>query len=471
MVLQLENTLDGVAAQRPNPGRTDTIRRLNRTEYQNAIRDLLALEINAASLLPADEASHGFDNVTVGDLSPTLLDRYITAAQKISRLAIGGARGSPGGDTIRVRADITQEERVDGLPIGTRGGALIRYTFPQDGDYEIQIRLTRDRNEHVEGLNEPHELEVLLDRERIKTFTVKPPPGRLDFQHVDEHLKLRLPMKAGVHELGVTFLKNPSSLLETLRQPYNAHFNTHRHPRISPALYQVSIIGPLSRNTIPASGDGNTFSPLSPRGRGVGGEGGTSSTPSRRRIFIAQPKSPAEEEACAKQILSTLMRRAYRRPVGEADLERTLRFYREARREADFDAGIEAALSAILVSREFLFRVEQAPSGVAPGTAYRISDLELASRLSFFLWSSIPDDELLDVAIRGELHQPAVLERQTRRMLADPRSQSLASNFAGQWHLRNLESITPDGRYFPISMTTSPRLSPRNRVAVRRSAA
>lgn len=425
VISQLENDLDRAAVVRPNPGRTNTIRRLNRTEYQNAIRDLLALDINAASLLPADEASHGFDNVTVGELSPTLLDRYITAAQKVSRLAVGGTRRSPGGDTIRVRPDITQEERVDGLPIGTRGGTLIHYTFPRDGEYEVQIRLARDRNEHVEGLHEPHELEVLLDRERLKLFTVKPPPGRQDFQHVDDHLKLRLSVQAGVHDLGITFLKEPSSLVETIRQPYNAHFNMHRHPRLTPAIYQVSITGPFET-------------------RGPG------DSSSRRRIFIAQPKSLEQEEDCAKQILLTLMRRAYRRPVVDADLERMLPFYREARREADFDAGIESALSAILVSREFLFRVERDPVGLAPRTAYRISDVELASRLSFFLWSSIPDDELLEAATRGELHQPAVLERQTRRMLADARSQSLVSNFAEQWlYLRNLESITPDGRLFP----------------------
>jgi Protein of unknown function (DUF1592)/Protein of unknown function (DUF1588)/Protein of unknown function (DUF1585)/Protein of unknown function (DUF1587)/Protein of unknown function (DUF1595) len=422
---QLETALDRAAAERPNPGRTDTIRRLTRTEYQNAVRDLLALDVDAAAWLPADEAAHGFDNVTVGSLSPTLLDRYITAAQKISRLAVGGAQRSPGGDTIRVRADITQEDRADGLPVGTRGGALIRYTFPRDGDYHIQIRLARDRNEHVEGLSEPHELEVLLDRKRVQTFTVKPPPGRKDFQHVDAHLKLRLSVKAGPHDLGMTFLKEPSSLLETLRQPYNAHFNLHRHPRITPAVYQVSITGPFA-------------------------DRGPGDTPSRRRIFVARPKSPGDEEVCAKQILATLMRRAYRRPVGDADLERVLPFYRDAQREADFDAGIEAALSAVLVSREFLFRVEPDPPGVPPRTPYRVSDLELASRLSFFLWSSIPDDELLDAAACGELHQPAVLTRQARRMLADPRSQSLATNFAGQWlHLRNLESITPDGRLFP----------------------
>ena len=424
IVSRLENELDRAAAKRPNPGRTQTIRRLNRTEYQNAIRDLLALDIHAAAWLPADEASHGFDNVTVGELSPTLLDRYITAAQKISRLAVGGATRSPGGDTIRVRADITQEDRVDGLPFGTRGGALIRYTFPQDGEYELQIRLARDRNEHVEGLREPHELEILLDRERLKSFTVKPPSGQ-DFQHVDDHLKLRLTVQSGPHDLGVTFLKNPTSLLETTRQPYNSHFNTHRHPRISPALYQVSITGPFE-----AKGPGDT--------------------PGRRRIFNTKPKSQGEELACAKQILSTLMRRAYRRPVTDADLERILPFFRDARNEADFDAGIEAALSAILVSREFLFRVEQDAVGIAPRTAYRVSDLELASRLSFFLWSSIPDDELLAIAERGELRLPDVLAKQTQRMLADPRSQSLVTNFAGQWlYLRNLESITPDGRLFP----------------------
>ena len=422
---QLESVLDRAAAQKPNPGRTETIRRLTRLEYQNAIRDLLALDIDAASLLPADEASHGFDNVTVGELSPTLLERYITAAQKISRLAVGGALRTPGGDTIRVKPDITQEDRVDGLPVGTRGGALIHYTFPRDGEYDLQMRLTRDRNEHVEGLNEAHELVVLLDREQIKAFTIKPPPGRKDFAHVDEHLKLRLTVKAGPHDLGVTFLKNPTALIETLRQPYNSHFNMHRHPRQNPALYQVTITGPFESR-----------------------EPGES--PSRRRIFTMRPKSLPEEEPAASQILETLMRRAYRRPVARADLDRVLPFYREARRDGDFDAGIEAALSAVLVSPEFLFRVERDPAKIAPQTAYRVNDRTLATRLSFFLWSSIPDDELLDLAARNELHNPATLEEQTRRMLADPRSRTLVTNFADQWlYLRNLDSITPDGRLFP----------------------
>ncbi|HJZ55251.1 MAG TPA: DUF1592 domain-containing protein [Gemmataceae bacterium] len=425
VVSELEAALDRAAAQRPKPGRTDAIRRLTRTEYQNAVRDLLDLHIDAAALLPADEASHGFDNVTVRELSPTLLDRYITAAQKISRLAVGGAERSPGGDTIRVRADVTQEDRMDGLPVGTRGGVLIRYTFPQDGGYDVQVRLARDRNEHVEGLREPHEMEVLLDRERVKTFTVEPPRGDKGHEQADAHLKVRLPVTAGPHDLGVTFLKDPTDLIETLRQPSTSRFNMHRHPRTAPAVYQVTITGPFG-----AEGPGDT--------------------PSRRRIFITRPKAPAEEEACAKQILSALMRRAYRRPVGEADVDRVLPLYREARKDGDFDAGIEAALSAILVSREFLFRVERDPAGVAPGTAYRVSDLELASRLSFFLWSSIPDDELLDAATRGELGRPGEVARQARRMLADPRARALVTNFAAQWlHLRNLDSITPDPRLFP----------------------
>ncbi len=425
LVSSLEQSLDSAAAKSPDPGRTDTFRRLTRTEYQNAIRDLLSLEIDATALLPADESSHGFDNVTVGDLSPALLDRYIRAAQKISRLAIGTAGRTPGGDTIRIQPDLTQEGHVVGLPIGTRGGALLPYTFPLDGDYDIQIRLARDRNEEVEGLSEPHELELLLDRRHVELFTVKPPPDGKDYSSVDKHLKVRVEVTAGPYEIGVTFLKKSSSLLETRRQPYNAHFNKHRHPRISPAIYQVSITGPYA-----AKGPGDT--------------------PSRRRVLVCEPTSPGEEEACAERILSTLMRRAYRRPVTDSDLEKPMEFFREARATGDFDSGIEMALAAILVSPRFLFRVERDPEGVAPNTVYRVSDLDLASRLSFFLWSSIPDDELLDTAVRGELGKPEVLEREVRRMLADPRSRNLVSNFAGQWlYLRNLASITPDLRLFP----------------------
>ena len=354
--------------------------------------------------------------MTVGDLSPTLLDRYISAAEKISRLAVGRPGLSPGGDTIRIQPDLTQEEHFDGLPLGTRGGAVVRYTFPLDGEYEIQVRLARDRNEHVEGLSEAHELELLLDRKRVQLFTVKPPPQyksepsedyQPSHQDLDRRLKIRVPVKAGPHTLGVTFLKKPSTLLETERQPYQAHFNFYRHPRIQPAIYSISIVGPYA-----ARGPGDT--------------------PSRRRIFVCRPANPGEEEGCAKRILALLLRRAYRRPATDADLQRPFELYQEARAEGGFEAGIEMGLSAVLVSPEFLFRIEQDPAGVAPNTAYRISNLELASRLSFFLWSSIPDDELLDVAIRGELNEPAVLEQQVRRMLEDSRSRALVNNFASQ---------------------------------------
>lgn len=421
----LEEVLDADAELHPRPGRTETIRRLNRTEYQNAIRDLLALDIDAKALLPRDDSSHGFDNVTVGTLSPTLLDRYISAAQKISRLALGGELRVPDADTIRIKPDTTQEHHVEGLPFGTRGGAVIPYTFSRDGDYEITIRLTRDRNDEVEGLHEPHELMVLIDREQVGSFEIKPPARGEGYNNVDAHLNMRVPVKAGPHELGVTFLKNPWSLLDYEREPYESHFNFHRHPRIGPAVFQVSIVGPYH-----STGPGDS--------------------PSRRRIFIAQPKSADDEEACARKILAALTRRAYRRPVTDADVDRLMPLFQSGRKDGGFDEGIESALSAILVSREFLFRVEEDPKGLAPGTPYRVSDLELASRLSFFLWSSIPDDELLDLAERGELGNPEVLEHQTRRMLADSRAESLVNNFAAQWlELRNLDSVTPDGRLFP----------------------
>jgi len=450
VVMTLASSLDRVAAKNPNPGRTDTFRRLNRTEYQNAIRDLLALDIDVAALLPKDEASHGFDNVTVGDLSPTLLNRYVSAAEKISRMTIGAPRRAPGGDTFRLPPDRTQEDHVEGLPLGTRGGTLLDYTFPRDGEYEIQIRLTRDRNEHVEGLREPHELEVLLDRERVKLLTVTPPKGN-DHDQVDTHLKVRFPTTAGPHQVGVTFIKNPSSLLENRRQPYLARFNMHRHPRLGPAIYQVSINGPYN-----PTGPGDTPSrrkifESDPGERSDGLRPGAVGRNETRRIGDRRSANEAfSEDARAEKILSSLVRRAYRRPVNATDLEKPMDFYRNAKAQDGFEAGIEAALSAVLVSPEFLFRIERDPENVAPNTAYPISDLSLASRLSFFLWSSIPDDELLAVAEHGDLHKPRVLEKQVRRMLADSRALNLVRNFGEQWlHLRNLESVTPDLRLFP----------------------
>jgi hypothetical protein len=421
----LEAELDRLSAARPDPGRTPTLRRLNRTEYQNAIRDLLALDIDSASLLPADEANHGFDSAPLGGLSPTLLERYITAAQKISRLALGKAPKTPNSDSFRVPPDVTQETRVEGLPLGTRGGIRIAYTFPQDGEYDVQAWLTRDRNEIVEGLREPHELEVLLDRKRVAAFNVRPPGKGESNEKIDAKLKARFTVTVGPHDLGVTFVAKPASLLETKRQPYQAHWNLHRHPRINPAIYQVTITGPYNAK-------------------------GIAETPSRRRILNSVPSGPAEEEASARKILASLMRRAYRRPTTDADLDKAMKFYQQGRKDGGFEAGIEMALSAILVNPQFLFRVEQEPKGVAPNSAYRVSDLDLASRLSFFLWSTIPDDELLDLAERNELRKPAVFEKQVRRLLADERSRNLATNFAAQWlHLRNLDSITPDLRMFP----------------------
>ncbi|WP_165226121.1 DUF1592 domain-containing protein [Aquisphaera insulae] len=417
--------LDREATAHPRPGRTDTFRRLNRAEYQAAIRDLLAVEIDAAALLPPDESSRGFDNITVGDLSPTLLDRYIAAAQRISRLAVGGPGRAPDVQTFRVRADITQEEHVEGLPPGTRGGAVFACTLPRDGDYEVQLRLARDRNEHVEGLHRDHEIEVLLDRERKALFTIKAPRSEGDHATADAHLKARFRATAGPHRLGVTFPRESSSLMETKRQPYQAHFNTHRHPRRTPALFQVTLEGPQED-----------------RGHG--------DTPSRRRLLVREPAGPDDEEACARAVLAALMRRAYRRPVAEDDFRKPMELFRTARAEGDFDAGIEMALAGVLVSPEFLFRIEPDPQGAAPGSAYRVPDVPLASRLSFFLWSSMPDDELLDLAEAGRLAEPATVAAQARRMLADPRSSSLTTNFAAQWlHLRNLDAITPDLRLFP----------------------
>ena len=420
----LETSLDAASEANPNPGRTETLRRLNRTEYQNAIRDLLALDVDAAALLLPDESGHGFDNVTVGNLSPALLDRYISAARRISRLAVGARQESVESAVIRVPPDTTQEAHVRGLPIGTRGGVLVTHTFPQDGLYDVQVLLARNRSGNVGGLRDPrpHELQFLLDRTPVASFTIARPADR-DDTLLDRNLKARVPVTAGPHQLGVTFARDGDSLPETERQPLQSHFNETRHPRQTPAVYQVTVTGPYA-----------------PQGAG--------DTPSRGRIFVCRPDGPGGEEECAREILSTLMRRAYRRPVSAGDLAGPLAFWREGRAAGGFDHGVEQALAAVLVNPEFLFRVERDPRDAAG--AYRVSDLELASRLSFFLWSSIPDDELLDAAVRGELSRPAELERQTRRMLADPRSYNLASNFAGQWlQLRNLASVSPNPRLFP----------------------
>ena len=428
LVAHLEGSLDRAAAARPNPGRVETFRRLSRVEYQNAVRDILALDVDVAALLPKDDASHGFDNVSTVDLSPTLLERYLAAAQKVSRAAVGGALPSPASHLVVLPADLTQEDHLEGLPLGSRGGAITRYAFPLAGIYELQIRLARDRNENVEGLTEPQQVELSLDGARVQMFEVKPNRNQSGAYYADEavdkDLRVRLQVSAGPHDIGVTFPRRTFALEETERQPALAHFNMDRHPRRQVALYSISIAGPLDRGRV---GD----------------------TPSRRRVFVCQPAEPSAEEACAKRIVSALARRAFRRAVTDADIEAPMRFYREARARADFEDGVETALRSVLASTEFLFRIERDPAGAAPQTAYRISDVALASRLSFFLWSSVPDDELLDVAIAGRLSQPEVFERQVRRMLADRRADALVTNFASQWlYLRNLAAVSPDARQF-----------------------
>ncbi|MES2594164.1 MAG: DUF1592 domain-containing protein [Verrucomicrobiota bacterium] len=395
-VQQLASALDAHAAEHPSPGKAPTLRRLTRAEYQNAVRDLLAVDFDAQAALPADESSHGFDNITVGDLPPALLDRYITAAQKIAREAVG-ASTKPQITAVRVRSDVTQEYHVPGLPLGTRGGVLIPHVFSQAGDYEVQVRLQRDRNEQVEGMKGTHELQVLLDRELSAQFTVKQDK---DQNKIDAHLKARLHIASGQHDLGVTFVQDGQPLLERLRQPYKVSFNFHRHPRLSPAVYQVTITGPLDSK-------------------------GSGETPSRNRLF-------AHSNTDAKTVLMPILRRAWRRTVTEEDFARLQPFISQA---SSFETGIESALAAILVSREFLFRTET-------GTPPKLSDRSLASRLSFFLWSSIPDDELLQ--------EPLDLKKQALRMLQDARTKALTDNFADQWlYLRNLDSITPDARLFP----------------------
>jgi hypothetical protein len=448
--------LDRAAAAHPHPGRTESLRRMNRTEYQNAVRDLVGVEIDAATLLPQDEPALGFDNVMVSNLSPTLMDRYVTAAGKVARLAVGASARATSGDTIRVPPQVTQEHQLEGLPPGTRGGVRIPYEFPQDGDYEISVRLVRDRNEHVEGLRQPAQIEFLLDRASLATFDIKPPGEDQNWELVDRHLVKRTQVAAGPRELAVTFPEKAYPLFETVREPYLSRFNIFRHPRTMPAVYQVTVTGPFD-----PQGPGDTpsrrklYAPLA----GLPGKGAQETENRGQRTDPApihftegneaNKGSQFDAEARARAVLAPLLRHAYRRPVATADFAAPLRLFREGLVEGDFDLGIERAVSAVLVNPQFLFRVERDPADAAPGTTYAITDLELASRLSFFLWSSLPDDELLAAAERGELREPAVFERQVRRMIADERARNLADNFAAQWlHLRALEAARPDERLF-----------------------
>ena len=424
----LETEIDRVAAVRPNPGRTEPLHRLNRTEYQNAIRDLLALDIDAAALVPADDQSYGFDNIAgVLKVSPTLLERYMNAARAISRLAVGASAMAPGGETFRITSDLSQYQHQDGLPFGTRGGMSVEYNFPRDAEYEIELELL----DLFAGapIREPHQLELSVDGERITVFQLTPPDPDRDqgaaYNRGPDSLQARVQVGAGPRTVTAAFIKKTSALAESVRLPFDRPHGEGDYLLYQPHLGTLTISGPFN-----ATGAGET--------------------PARGRIFVCRPASRGNETPCAREIISTLARRAYRRPVTGADVDALFTFYREGRAAGGFEAGIERAVRALLVSPDFLFRVVSDPPGVAPGAPYRLSDLELASRISFFLWSSIPDDELLDVAMEGGLQDPEVVERQVRRMLADPRSEALAKHFAGQWlRLRNISGALPSDVIFP----------------------
>ena len=421
----LETALDRAAAAAPDPGRRPALHRLSRTEYQNAVRDLLALddlpkELDVAVMLPADNATSGFDNLAeLLFVSPTLMERYLAAARKISRLAVGDPTMLPIVDTYRLDRDLVQDGHVDGLPLGTRGGTRVRTYLPLDGEYLVTIEFAR-------AAREPHDVEVSVDGERVRLFTVgENTPKRLAsgvfILDADPDVQVRLPLRAGPREVAVAFLPKSGATPDGL-------VRAARSRSRQPAIASLTLSGPY-------------------------GADGAGDTPSRRHIFSCRPGTRAaevDELACAREIMSTLGRRAYRRPVTDPDLARLLPFYEQGRVEGGFERGIQRVIERVLVSPEFLFRVERDPAGVAAGTVYRVSDLELASRLSFFLWSSIPDDELLDTAIQGDLRDPAVLDRQVRRMLADRRSEALVTNFAEQWlFLRDIELKEPDTGFFP----------------------
>ena len=421
LVAWLEAELDLAAAADPDPGRTATLHRLNRAEYQNAIHDLLAVEIDIVDHLPADDSSYGFDNIGgVLRMSEALLERYLDAARTVSRMAVGAALPAPQLDVYRSRQDLQQHDRIDGLPFGTRGGMSIDHFFPQNAEYAIDIVVQGARR-----LDEPHPLEVSIDGEQVALFAFEPSRTRVG---------LRVPVTAGPHAIDVVYHGNPRALAEEVREPFpnpTIEGNAGGPGGLMPFVDSVTVSGPF-------------------------GSAGSGRTPSRDRVFVCRPLTAADEEPCARSILSTLARRAYRGQQTDDDVDVLLDFYR-AGRLADgddggsFDDGIELALRRLLVSPQFLFRIEAPPPGLAPGTRYRVGNLALASRLSFFLWSSIPDDELLDVAEQGRLGEPVELERQVRRMVTDPRAAALTRNFVGQWlQLRNLTTDARPG--FPYSL-------------------
>ena len=444
-VAALENKLDEEAALDPNPGRTQSLHRLNRSEYKNAVRDLLALDVDTAALLPPDDAdSQGLDNnASLLTVSPALLERYLIVARRVSRLALALPPSSPVTDTIEASKVSAQIERGEGQPFGTRGGEAVRYTFPADGEYLIKLRMRRQINEYITGLKQREHIDVRIDGVRVKSFMVggedhgMSSPGSFAgevsgdpawerwLHEADAGMELRLPIKAGPHVISASFLDGLTVLQDAVT--YSGKVPVPNDENRLSGLDSVAISGP--------------FNAKAPEG---------AQTPSLRKILSCRPKTAAEEEPCARKILSSLANQAYRRAATGDEIKALMTFYRDGRRSGDFKAGLQDALSGILASPNFLFRFEQDPVHAPPSDAYRISDQELASRLSFFLWSSIPDKTLLDLAAQGRLHQPAVLDQQVTRMIADPRSKALVDNFVGQWLLlRNLKTTEPSEPLFP----------------------
>ncbi len=428
----LETSLDRAAAAHPEPGRS-TLHRLNRTEYGNAIHDLLDLDIDPAAFLPADDEANGFDNIAdVLRFSPSLLEQYLSASDKISSLAVGDPSITPISLVFQAPPDLDQEQHIEGLPLGTRGGIQIHYNFPLDGEYDLRVFLLQNIVGYVPGLEYAHQLEISIDGQRVFLAQVggeednKMSDANLGVAKdtLDARLRTRIPVKAGPRTVVVTFLRRNSAPSDEPLQPFT-HDHDLQNMNGVPRIDRVQITGP--------------FDPTGP-----------GDTPSRHRVFSCHPANAAAELPCARTILTNLARRAYRRPVTPADLENLLSFYQSARNKKNFDAGIENALRLILTNPKFLFRMETDPAGAAPGSIHPVSDLELASRLSFFLWSSIPDDQLITLASQGKLKDPAILEQQVKRMLADDRSEALVKNFAGQWLLlRNLPNVQPDPNEFP----------------------
>jgi mono/diheme cytochrome c family protein len=430
----LENAVDRAAAAKPNPGRA-AMHRLNRSEYANAIHDLLALDVDATALLPPDDESSGFDNIAdVLRMSPSLMERYLSASWNIGRQALGNLNIAPETATYRVRPDLSQDQHIEGLPLGTRGGILVRHYAPLDAEYVIKLRLWRNTFDLMRGMEDAHQIEMSVDGNQVRLVTagghdeflrMTANPGTFGAE-LDKQLTIRIPLKAGPHVIAASTILRSHAEKDDLIKPF-----------LRTTIDGLDIMGDPSVDRLTVEG------PLTPTGVGH--------TPSRAKIFVCTPQTEKDELACARKIISALLRRAYRRSIQDADLETPLSFYQRRRNgNGSFDAGIEAALQFILASPEFLFRFEPDPSDLPIDAAYQLGDVALASRLSFFLWSSPPDDELLKVASEGKLRQHAVLQQQVLRMLADSRADALVDNFAEQWlFLRNLKNSSPDPQIFP----------------------